>query len=64
MEETLFGATPDDELCIEQLDWWAEFWSLQNSHYPPCAHDYGRNLVYHFHKAFNIMELTELLSVG
>ena len=55
---------PDYELCIEQLDWWAECWPLQNGHYPPCAHDFGRNLVYHFHKAFNIMELTELVSVG
>ena len=64
VEETLFVATPDYELCIEQLDWWAECWPLQNGHYPPCAHDFGRNLVYNFHKAFNIMELTELVSVG
>ena len=64
VEGTLFVATPDYELCFEQLDWWAECWPLQNGHHPPCAHDFGRNLVYHFHKAFNIMELTELVSVG
>ena len=24
VEQTLFVATPDFELCIEQFDWWAE----------------------------------------
>ena len=64
MKEILFVATPDYELCTEQLDWWAECWIMQNGHYPPCAHDFGRNLVYHFHRAFNTMELTELVSVA
>ena len=64
VEGILFVATPDFELCIEHFEWWAEFWLLQNSCYPPCAHDYGRNLVHHFHKVFNVMELTELVSVG
>ena len=64
VEGILFVATPDFELCIEQLEWWAEFWLLQNRRYPPCAHDYGRNLVHHFHRAFNVVELTELVFVA
>ena len=64
IEGILFVATSDFELCIEHFEWWAEFWLLQNSRYWRCAHYLGRNLVHHFHKAFNVMELTELVSVG
>lgn len=63
-ERFFFVATPDYELCIEPCEWWTEIWTLQDGRYSPRAHGFGRNLVYHFPKAFSIMELTELISAG
>ena len=64
VEGILFVATPDFDFCIEQCEWWSEFWLLRDGRYPHCAHDFGRSVVHHFYRAFNVWELTELVSVG
>ena len=63
-EGFFFVATPDYELCIEPCEWWTEIWTLQDGRYSPRTHGFGRNIVYHFTKAFSIVELTELVSAG
>ena len=54
VEGILFAATPDFDLCIEQCEWWSEFWLLRDGRYPHCAHDFGRSIVHNFYMAINV----------
>ena len=64
VEGTCFVATLDFEFCIEQGEWWSELWFLRDGSYSHCARYLGRFVVHHFYRAFNVWELTELVSVG
>ena len=59
-----FVAAPDGKLCLEPCECWTEVWALVDGHYPPRAHNFGRDIVHHFLDVIHIEELVDLVAAG